>query len=125
LFPDYIATRSGHSRGITPDVTVAPIEAANTRPEGVRCTAPQKGLAPDGSLAMGTTFDRYDRKPNSEMPGLTPEEPKSRALLRSAMEARGFKSYPFEWWHYTFQPEPYPNTYFDFPIEPRAASGKE
>jgi D-alanyl-D-alanine dipeptidase len=124
LFPNYIATRSGHSRGATLDVTVAPIGAADAHPRGVSCTAPQKGFAPDGSLAMGTSFDCFDKKANTDAAGLTQEEVKNRALLRDAMEARGFKSYPFEWWHYTFEPEPYPNTYFDFPIEPRPSDNK-
>jgi D-alanyl-D-alanine dipeptidase len=119
LFPDYIATRSGHSRGATLDVTVAPIDAPDPHPQGVSCTAPQKTYAPDGSLAMGTTFDCFDVKANTEASGLTPEEVKNRALLRDAMAARGFKTYPFEWWHFTFEPEPYPDTYFDFPILPR------
>jgi len=124
LFPNYIATRSGHSRGATLDVTVAPIGAADKDLQGVSCTAPQKTTAPDGSLAMGTTFDCFDVKANTKASGLTPLEIKNRALLRKAMQARGFKAYPFEWWHYTHQPEPYPNTYFDFPIRPRPSGGK-
>jgi D-alanyl-D-alanine dipeptidase len=124
LFRDYIATRSGHSRGATLDVTVAPIGAPDTHPRGVSCTAPQKGSAPDGSLAMGTTFDCFDQKANTETSGLTAEEIKNRALLSNAMAARGFKSYPYEWWHYTFEPEPFPDTYFDFPIEPRPNGDK-
>ena len=32
------------------------------------------------------------------------------------MEACGFTAYEREWWHYTLTYEPYPNTYFDFPI---------
>ncbi|MGE3528310.1 MAG: M15 family metallopeptidase, partial [Methyloceanibacter sp.] len=51
--------------------------------------------------------------------GLTQEEQDNRAVLVEAMKKRGFKNYPFEWWHYTFEPEPYPETYFDFPIAPR------
>ena len=124
LFPNYIATRSGHSRGATLDVTVAPIGAAETHPRGVSCAAPQKEFAPDGSLAMGTTFDCFDKKANTDASGLTDEEIRNRALLRDAMTARGFKSYPFEWWHYTHQPEPFPDTYFDFPIAPRPSDGK-
>jgi len=119
LFPDYIATRSGHSRGATLDLTLAPIGAADTPAQEGRCTAPQKTTAPDGSLAMGTTFDCFDVKANTKASGLTPLEIKNRTLLREAMQARGFKTYPFEWWHYTHQPEPYPDTYFDFPIRPR------
>jgi len=124
LFPNYIATRSGHSRGATVDLTLAPIGAADTPAQEGTCTAPQESIAPDGSLAMGTTFDCFDVKANTKASGLTPLEIKNRALLRDAMQARGFKTYPFEWWHYTFEPEPYPDTYFDFPIQPRTG-GKE
>ena len=123
LFPDYIATRSGHSRGATLDLTLEPVGATETHPRGISCTAPQKGDAPDGSLAMGTSFDCFDVKANTQTPGLTPEEMENRVLLRSAMEARGFKNYPLEWWHYTFELEPYPDIYFDFPILPRTKGG--
>lgn len=123
LFPDYIATRSGHSRGATLDVTVVPIGAADPPPRGESCLAPQEAYAPDGSLAMGTTFDCFDTKANMETSGLTAREMENRALLREAMSARGFKNYPFEWWHYTFEPEPYPDTYFDVPIRPRPSGG--
>ena len=117
LFPNYIATRSGHSRGATLDLSVVPVGAADPPPQGESCIAPQEATAPDGSLAMGTTFDCFDVKANTDASGLTATEIENRTLLREAMAARGFKNYPFEWWHYTFQPEPYPDTYFDFPIE--------
>jgi D-alanyl-D-alanine dipeptidase len=122
LFPDYIATRSGHSRGATLDLTVVPSDSASPAPDAAAtlpCTAPQQGRAPDGSLAMGTNFDCFDVKANTAAPGLTQEERDNRAILLEAMQARGFKNYPFEWWHYTFEPEPYPETYFDFPIARR------
>ena len=124
LFPDYIATRSGHSRGATLDLTIEPIEASGEAQAGAdakprACTAPQEGHAPDGSLAMGTSFDCFDVKANTVASGLTEEERDNRAMLIEAMQARGFKNYPMEWWHFTWQPEPYPETYFDFPIEPR------
>ena len=32
------------------------------------------------------------------------------------MQAHGFEPYPEEWWHYTLADEPYPETYFDFPV---------
>jgi len=38
-------------------------------------------------------------------------------LLKRRMEKHGWKSYPQEWWHFTLENEPYPDTYFDFPIE--------
>jgi D-alanyl-D-alanine dipeptidase len=121
LFPDYIATRSGHSRGATLDLTLVGADAAGqaqvAKPRS--CTAPQKGHAPDGSLAMGTSFDCFDVKANTAAFGLSKEERENRDLLVAAMRARGFENYPMEWWHFTFQPEPYPDTIFDFPIAPR------
>jgi zinc D-Ala-D-Ala dipeptidase len=123
LFPDYIATRSGHSRGATLDLSIVPVDAADPPPQGESCLAPQETTAPDGSLAMGTTFDCFDIKANTDASGLTRAEIENRALLREAMAARGFKNYPFEWWHYTLEPEPYPGTYFDFPIRPRPGGG--
>jgi len=123
LFPEYIATRSGHSRGATVDLTLAPIGAAAPHPHGESCAAPQETTAPDGSLAMGTGFDCFDVKANTATAGLTSEAIKNRAMLLDAMAARGFKNYPLEWWHFTFAPEPYPDTYFDFPIRPRPTGG--
>jgi zinc D-Ala-D-Ala dipeptidase len=122
LFPDYIALQSGHSRGATLDLTLVPLLPPSTPTPDVgspSCTAQQAGLAPDGSLAMGTSFDCFDVMANTEAQGLTEEEKKNRAMLVAAMQARGFRNYPKEWWHFTFQPEPFPTTYFDFPIEPR------
>jgi D-alanyl-D-alanine dipeptidase len=68
---------------------------------------------------MGTSFDCFDLKSHTIVPGLTEEERKDRALLVEAMQAHGFKNYPKEWWHFTLEPEPHPDTIFDFPIGPR------
>jgi D-alanyl-D-alanine dipeptidase len=125
LFPDYIATRSGHSRGATMDLTLVPLDAGTKTPVPPQdgqprpCTAPQAAQAPDGSAAMGTSFDCFDLKSHTIVPGLTDEERNNRALLVEAMQAHGFSNYPKEWWHFTLEPEPYPDTIFDFPIEPR------
>lgn len=121
LFPEYIATRSGHSRGATLDVTIVPL---GTSPPGdqsgsndaVACTTAEPS---DNSLDMGTGFDCFDPKANTDAPGLTPEQQRNRQLLLDVMGRHGFKNYPKEIWHYTFEPEPYPDTYFDFPIGPR------
>lgn len=48
--------------------------------------------------------------------GVTQVEAQNRQCLRSIMEASGFTSYDYEWWHYMLKDEPYPDTYFDFPI---------
>jgi D-alanyl-D-alanine dipeptidase len=125
LFPDYIATHSGHSRGATVDLTLVPLDAEaelspateDAKPQA--CTAPQQGQAPDGSLAMGTTFDCFDTKANVGAQRLGEEERKNRETLRAAMLAHGFTDYSPEWWHFTLAKEPYPDTYFDFPIAPR------
>jgi D-alanyl-D-alanine dipeptidase len=125
LFPDYIATRSGHSRGATVDLTLVPMVEIEDRSSPadsaapLPCTAPQEGPASDGSLDMGTSFDCFDVEANTAAPGLSREEEDNRAMLVDAMQARGFKNYPFEWWHFTLEPEPFPDTIFDFPIAPR------
>jgi D-alanyl-D-alanine dipeptidase len=123
LYPDYIATGSGHSRGATLDLTVGSADSASSPPDANKpampCTTPQQGRAPDGSLAMGTNFDCFDVKANTAAQGLSQEEQDNRALLVDAMKVRGFKNYPLEWWHFTLEPEPYPDTIFDFPIAPR------
>jgi len=122
LFPDYIATRSGHSRGATVDVTLVPLNTPMQTPASetqAPCTAPQSTLAPDGSLAMGTSFDCFDVKANTAASGLSDEEDGNRATLSASMRSQGFQNYPLEWWHYTLVPEPYPDSIFDFPIEKR------
>lgn len=48
---------------------------------------------------------------------VTPEQHKNRLLLRKIMIHNNFKPYDLEWWHFTLKNEPYPNTYFDFPIQ--------
>ena len=103
------------------DLTLVPLSPneATAPQSGGDCTAPQTGEAPDGSLAMGTTFDCFDAKANTAAPGLTEEERANRTTLVEAMQAQGFENYPQEWWHFTLEGEPYPDTIFDFPIEPR------
>ncbi|HEY3925505.1 MAG TPA: D-Ala-D-Ala dipeptidase VanX [Acidothermaceae bacterium] len=93
----YVATKSGHSRGATVDLTFYDLATGE--------------LAP-----MGGDHDLMDPVSHHTADGLTPIEASNRQHLRSVMEACGFGSYDREWWHYTLQHEPYPNTYFDFPI---------
>ena len=101
LFEDgYIASRSGHSRASTVDLTM------------VR-------RRPDDSveaLDMGTPFDFFDPRSHTESPDVTSEQQANRLRLRDAMEEGGFRNYSAEWWHYTMRDEPYPDEYFDRPI---------
>jgi D-alanyl-D-alanine dipeptidase len=124
LFPEYIATQSGHSRGATLDVTIVPrgSSSAVSDAEGaIACTSAQPS---DNSLDMGTGFDCFDPKANTDAPGLTPDQERNRKLLLDVMSRHGFKNYPKEIWHFTFEPEPYPDTYFSFPILRRQMSDK-
>jgi zinc D-Ala-D-Ala dipeptidase len=67
---------------------------------------------------MGGDYDLMDEVSHHGARGITEGEARNRRCLRSLMEAWGFRSYDREWWHYTLKDEPYPDTYFDFPITP-------
>ena len=97
LFQDgYISSRSGHSRGSTVDLTLV--------------------RAGDGELDMGTPFDFFSPLSWAAAGGVSAEAKANRALLATAMRHRGFRPYAKEWWHFTLAAEPFPNTYFDFPV---------
>ena len=127
LFVDgYIAERSGHSRGSTLDVTLVPLPPASTPPyipeqPLVDCAAPQAIRFADNSLDMGTGYDCFDTLANTSDPRITGDQAKNRVLLAEGLERQGFVNYDKEWWHFTFKPagqgEPYPDTYFDFPVK--------
>lgn len=127
LFADgYIAERSGHSRGSTLDVTLVALPAADTPPyiDGqplVDCAAPQAIRFPDNSVDMGTGFDCFDTLAHTLDLRITGDQAKNRLLLGEGLERQGFVNYDKEWWHFTYKPdgvgEPYPESYFDFPVE--------
>ena len=93
----YIAGRSGHSRGSVLDLTL--VERRNGQ-----------------ELDMGSPFDLFGKISHHGAPGTTPEQAANRTFLREAMEARGFRQLKEEWWHYRLKDEPYPGTFFDFPV---------
>jgi zinc D-Ala-D-Ala dipeptidase len=93
----YVSAKSGHSRGSTVDLTLY-------------------HLATGELAAMGGNHDLMDPISHHGATTITPAEAANRQALRSIMEACGFTSYPSEWWHYTLTDDPYPDTYFDFPI---------
>ncbi len=123
LFRDsYIASRSGHSRGSTIDLTIVPIakkdEASRPTPADVRACDSKAGTrSDDGSADMGTGFDCFSLKSHTLTGKVSPAQRENRQLLRSAMRGCGFYNNPSEWWHYTLRGEPYPQRYFDFPVE--------
>ncbi|MBP3656606.1 MAG: M15 family metallopeptidase [Clostridia bacterium] len=93
----YIARRSGHTRGSTIDLTLLDREGK--------------------PLDMGGEFDWFSPVSGHDYAGLTDAQRENRLLLRRGMMAAGFLPYSEEWWHYRLADEPYPDTYFDFPIE--------
>jgi D-alanyl-D-alanine dipeptidase len=98
LFRDgYIASHSGHSRGSTLDMTLA-------RTDGTE-------------LDMGTPFDFFSPKSWAAASNVTAEQHANRMRLAAAMQRRGFRGYPKEWWHFTLRGEPFPDTYFDVPVQ--------
>ncbi len=101
LLGAYISPTSGHSRGATVDLTL------------LRCAADGSGCA---ELDMGTGFDFFDPRANTDSPAIAAGQRAHRQRLRAAMEREGFANYPMEWWHYTLRPEPSPGTAYDFPL---------
>lgn len=98
LFRDgYIAARSGHSRGSTMDISL--VRRADGR-----------------ELDMGTPFDFFSPRSAPGDKSVSAEAQANRKLLADAMRKRNFIPYDKEWWHFTLRREPFPATYFDFPV---------
>lgn len=91
----YLVEHSSHSRGSTVDLTL--IDA-------------HTGI----ELDMGTAFDFFDEQSRPDCLAVNQQQRANRMLLRSAMQQGGFIPLVAEWWHFTLQNEPYPETTFDF-----------
>jgi D-Ala-D-Ala dipeptidase vanX. Metallo peptidase. MEROPS family M15D len=113
---EYIMAKSGHTRGSTVDLTLF-------------------DMATEKELDMGGTFDWFGPESHPDFCGdpaasafngdnhkspagrsITPEQFAHRMILREAMVRHGFKTLDSEWWHFTLADEPYPDTYFTFPV---------
>lgn len=94
----YIARHSGHSRGSTVDITLFDMV---------------RGADAD----MGSCFDYFGDISHSDYEDISKEQLDNRKLLREVMIQNGFIPLKEEWWHFTLKDEPYPETYFDFPVE--------
>ncbi|MFH1057903.1 MAG: M15 family metallopeptidase [Pseudomonadota bacterium] len=121
LFPQgYIAERSGHSRGSTLDLTIVPLptpaQPAWDAALQVECFKPASQRFGDNGLDMGTGFDCFHTLSHARSQEVGPEQRARRALLATLMDRYGFKGLTEEWWHFTLRDEPYPDTYFDFPV---------
>jgi zinc D-Ala-D-Ala dipeptidase len=126
LFADgYIAEKSGHSRGSTLDVTLVKLPVRPQRPYFpgeplVACFAPVGQRFPDNGVDMGTGYDCFDPLSHTDNPAITGTARHHRDLLRDTLTGVGFRNLAEEWWHYTLNNEPFPDTYFDFPVSRRA-----
>ena len=93
----YIAKQSSHSRGSAIDLTLLDMQTGK-------------------ELDMGSPFDLFDEASHPDYRGVTDEQYENRMLLQSAMVRNGFAPIDCEWWHFALADEPYPNTYFEFPV---------
>jgi len=94
----YIASKSGHTRGSTVDLTIIDAETGK-------------------ELDMGSPYDFFGVQSHPLHSNLSKEQKENRMLLRKVMLENNFKPYENEWWHFTLRNEPFRNTYFNFPVE--------
>jgi len=93
----YIASRSSHSRGSTIDLTLL-------------------DMATGKEVDMGSPFDFFGEVSHPDCRTITEEQFENRMLLQKVMLRHGFEPIDCEWWHFTLGDEPYPDTYFEFPV---------
>ena len=93
----YIAKQSSHSRGSAVDLTLLDMKTGK-------------------ELDMGSPFDLFSEQSHPDYKGITDEQYENRMLLQSVMVRTGFQPIDCEWWHFSLQNEPYPDTYFNFPV---------
>ena len=93
----YIAKLSSHSRGSTVDLTLLNMKTGK-------------------EIDMGSPFDFFGELSHPDYRGITDDQYENRMLLQRVMVRNGFVPIDCEWWHFTLKDEPFPNTYFDFPV---------
>lgn len=93
----YIAKKSSHSRGSTVDLTLLDMKSGK-------------------EVDMGSPFDFFGPISHPDSKDVTEEQYENRMILQNAMVRNGFIPYECEWWHFTLRDEPYPDTYFEFPV---------
>lgn len=120
----YVAAKSGHSRGSTIDLTIVPLAAATPtlvnklhRKKLIACFQPYLKRVYDSSIDMGTGYDCLDPSAHNDNTDINLVAYHHRQLLKAIMQKYGFMPYKQEWWHFTLSNEPYPNTYFNFPVK--------
>lgn len=97
----YIAEKSGHTRGSTVDITIVSLPKKHTKAK---------------EIEMGTPYDYLDPLSHNDNTSVSDAAQHNRQFFKTQMEQAGFTAYQPEWWHFTLKEEPYPDTYFNFPI---------
>ena len=93
----YIAKQSSHSRGSAVDLTLLDMKTGK-------------------EVDMGGPFDYFSELSHPDYRGITEEQYENRMILQNAMVRNGFAPIDCEWWHFMLKDEPYPDTYFEFPV---------
>ena len=101
----YIAKRSSHSRGSTVDLTLFDMQSGK-------------------EVDMGSPFDLFSPVSHPDYRGISDEQYENRLFLQKAMVKGGFDTLDCEWWHFTLQGEPYPDSYFDFPVSSKSINNR-
>lgn len=103
----YVAERSSHTRGSTVDLTL--FDMATQKDVDMGCTFDYFGRASHPDVQPGEAIGAY--------PPINEAQWRNRMILQEAMVRHGFNIYDCEWWHFTLAAEPYPDTYFRFPLQ--------
>ena len=93
----YVASKSSHSRGSAIDLTLLDMKTGK-------------------ELDMGSPFDFFSEVSHPDYRGITDEQYNNRQFLADLMGSEGFEPINCEWWHFMLKDEPYPDTYFEFPV---------
>jgi D-alanyl-D-alanine dipeptidase len=113
----YIAERSSHSRGSAVDLTIVSLPYVEPIKFDYDCTLEDGNQHRGSELDMGTAFDCFDDKSHTFTELVSDQVLENRTLLVELMQAEGFRNYSKEWWHFSYRPEEYPETFFDFDID--------
>ena len=93
----YIAKQSSHSRGSAVDLTLLDMKTGK-------------------EVDMGSPFDLFSEVSHPDCREITDEQYDNRMILQKVMIRNGFQPINCEWWHFALKNEPYPDTYFAFPV---------
>ena len=111
---EYICAKSGHTRGSTLDLTL--FDMTTEKEVDMGGTFDWFGVESHPDFCGNPDTGVYDAKAGKKAHGITEQQFRNRLVLRAAMLRHGFKPIDEEWWHFTLKDEPFPDTYFTFPV---------